>query len=96
VTVSHFRAFLSSHVKAVHTRKGLYDAVAAHDLPTRSVVIINSRFPTRYARNGAFFDGDVLYLAVRGGTLNDVRTQFPNRQIWIAQESAGWRMTRVQ
>ncbi len=65
-------------------------------LPANAVVIIRATFPTRYARNGAFFDG-VLYLSVPSTVSDDeVRAAYPDRPIWSLLESQRWRYRRVQ
>jgi 4-amino-4-deoxy-L-arabinose transferase-like glycosyltransferase len=87
-------SFLQTHVPKVWKREGLYKSTAALD--RGAIVIVRAQYPSRYARNGPFFDG-VEYLSVPPDTSVDaVRAAFPKRQIWEAHEGERWTLTRVQ
>jgi hypothetical protein len=87
--------FLTSHLPKVWKREGLYQAVAAQHLQD-AVVIVRAQYPTRYARNGPWFEG-VLYLSAPPTTTSDeVRRAFPGREVWEAREGEPWTLTRAR
>lgn len=92
-TARSAREYLEGHDYAIRQRSGLYTSVAKANLPSNAVVMVRSRFPTRYARNGPFFDG-ILYLALPSDvSLEEVRAAFPGRPLFLAQEGRGsWRL----
>jgi 4-amino-4-deoxy-L-arabinose transferase-like glycosyltransferase len=86
-------SFLQMHIPRLWRREGLYKITAALD--RSAIVIVRARYPSRYARNGPFFDG-VEYLSVPADTsVQAVRAAFPNRQIWEAHEGEPWTLNRV-
>lgn len=87
-------AFLQDRIPKVWKREGVFQAAEALHAPD-AVVIVRARYPSRYARNGPYFDG-VLYLSVPAGTTAaQVRAAFPGRPIWEAWEGDPWRLIRV-
>jgi hypothetical protein len=68
-------------------RDGLFDATRAAGV-TDGVVVVRTKFPTRYARNGAFFDRPVLYLSAPATmTADAVAELYPGRAVYEAIES---------
>ena len=87
-------AFLQDRIPKVWKREGVFQAAEALHAPD-AVVIVRARYPSRYARNGPYFDG-VLYLSVPAETAAaQIRAAFPGRPIWEAWESDPWRLVRV-
>jgi hypothetical protein len=80
-------------------REGLYREVAAKLVPSDAVVIVRAQYPTRYARNGPFFDG-ILYLSAPAKTsIADVAAAYPHRPIFEAREpreNEPWLVERVR
>jgi hypothetical protein len=92
--LAQFGAFLQDHIPKVWKREGVFQAAEALHVPD-AVVIVRARYPSRYARNGPYFD-DVLYLSVPAETATaQVRAAFPGRPIWEAWEGEPWRLVRV-
>ena len=88
-------SFLEDRTPKMWRREGLYKATAALDVRD-AVVIVRAQYPSRYARNGPWFDG-VLYLsAPPDATVEQIRQAFPTRQIWEAHEGEPWTLRRVQ
>lgn len=89
-------AVVYDRVPLVWQREGLYKAVAHADLQD-AVVIVRAQHPSRFARNGPWFDGPVLYLSplpeVPAAT---IAAAYPGRTIWEAQEGTPWRLTQVR
>jgi 4-amino-4-deoxy-L-arabinose transferase-like glycosyltransferase len=89
-------AFLERRVGEVQEREGLYRATAAQYVPDDAVVIVRARFPSRFARNGPFFDG-VLYLSPPAKTTaGEIAAAYPNRPIYEAHEGEPWTVERVR
>jgi len=87
-------AYLTDHIPKVWKREGLYQASA--DLPYGAVVIVRAQYPSRYARNGPFFDG-ILYLSAPAATTAlEVAAAYPDRPIWEAHEGVPWTLVRVR
>ena len=88
-------SILQDQIPKLWLREGLYQAVAAahvHD----AVVLVRARYPSRYARNGPWFDGDALYLSVPPDeTPDQVAAAFPGKAVWEAHEGVPWRLVRV-
>jgi hypothetical protein len=80
-------SFLMFRLPLHWEREGLYKAIekdGVHD----GIVVVRARFPTRYARNGPFFDRPVLYLAVPYDMPVDaVAAEFPGRDVYEAYEA---------
>jgi hypothetical protein len=88
-------SFLQVHIQKVWLREGLYQAARAHQLRD-AVVIVRARYPTRYARNGPWFEG-VLYLsAPPDATVAQIQSAYPGRAIWEAHEGEPWTLVRVR
>jgi hypothetical protein len=87
-------AFLGHRVPEVQARAGLYDAVDAADIKD-GVVVIRAQWPTRFARNGPFFDRPVLYLSPPADmTVEQIAALYPGRPIYEATESWRWTVVR--
>jgi 4-amino-4-deoxy-L-arabinose transferase-like glycosyltransferase len=75
-------------------RTGLYRAIEERGIHS-GVVVVRAQYPTRYARNGPFFDRPVLYLSVPASeTLAQVQAAFPGRDVYEAVEGQPWRITK--
>ena len=58
------------------------------------MVVVRAEYPTRYARNGPFFDGRALYVsAPETMEAADVARLFPGRTVWEAHEGKTWAVT---
>ena len=78
----------------VESREGLFEATRAKGV-TEGVVIVRARFPTRYARNGAFFDRPVLYLSAPATMdVQAVAERYPGRAVYEAFEGDPWSVVR--
>jgi 4-amino-4-deoxy-L-arabinose transferase-like glycosyltransferase len=87
-------AFLGHRVPEVWARAGLFDAVDAAGIRD-GVVVIRAQWPTRYARNGPFFDRPVLYVSAPADTtVEQVAALYPGRLIYEATESWRWTVVR--
>ena len=87
-------SFLMWRLPLQWQREGLFKAVAKEH-PDRAVVVIRARYPTRYARNGAFLDGPVLYLSAPAATTPEsVAAAFPERDIYEATEGQEWSLVK--
>ena len=89
-------AFLVDRTPQLWVREGLEKAVAAagiHD----GVVVIRAQYPTRYARNGPFFDRPVLYVsAPAGATIDELVAAFPGRTLYEAREGMTWTVAKAR
>jgi hypothetical protein len=86
-------AFLVQRTPDLWVREGLELAVVKQGI-TGGVVVVRALFPTRYARNGPFFDHPVLFVAPsRDTSLDDVRAAFPGRPVYEAFEGKDWRIS---
>lgn len=84
---------LQDQIPKLWLREGLYQATAAAHL-TDAVVIVRARYPSRYARNGPWFQG-VLYLSVPPDVTPDqVAAAYPGKAVWVAHEGVPWRLVR--
>jgi hypothetical protein len=78
----------------VWEREGLFSEVRAEQIE-EGVVIVRADWPTRYARNGPFFDGPVLYLSAPADmTPEQVAAVYPGRPVYEATEGRRWRVIR--
>jgi hypothetical protein len=92
--LAQFGSFLQDRIPKVWKREGLYQA--AHDLPYGAVVIVRAQYPSRFARNGPWFDG-VLYLSAPATTTAiDVAAAYPDRPIYEAHEGVPWTIERMR
>jgi 4-amino-4-deoxy-L-arabinose transferase-like glycosyltransferase len=88
-------AFVYERVPLVWYRSGLYQAVGDAGLGD-AVVIIRAQHPSRFARNGPWFDG-VLYLSPPVDVSAEaIAAAYPGRAIWEAHEGRPWKLTRVR
>jgi hypothetical protein len=93
--LAQLASFLQDRIPKQWRREGLYKAVTALHIDD-AVVIVRAQYPSRYARNGPWFDG-VLYLSAPPATTADqIRSAFPGRQIWEAHEGEPWILQRVR
>ncbi len=87
-------AFLGHHLPDLWQREGLYEEVRAQNIQD-GVVVIRAEWPTRYARNGAFFDRPVLYLSAPPDmTVEQVAALYPGRPVYEATEARHWKVVR--
>jgi 4-amino-4-deoxy-L-arabinose transferase-like glycosyltransferase len=78
----------------VQAREGLYEAVRAQGIE-RGVVVVRAQWPTRFARNGPFFDRPVLYLSAPADmTVDAIAEKYPSRPLYEATEGAPWKVVR--
>ncbi len=88
-------AFLMVRLPAQWEREGLYKEVARLGL-TDAVVIVRAQYPSRYARNGAFFDASVLYLSAPASMSPEaVAPLFPGREVYVATEGRDWTLVKA-
>ncbi len=89
-------SFLQDRIPKIWRRQGLYTAVAEHHVQPGTVVVIRAQFPSRFARNGPFFDG-VLYLSAPADTTVDtIGAAYPGHEIWEAHEGLPWTVVRIR
>ncbi len=96
-------AYLERRVPEVVVRGGLAEEVAKEHLSS-GVVIVRAEWPTRYARNGVFFDHPPIFLSVAPDvSVADVAARFPGEPIYEAIEphgdnpwKHGWKLTKVR
>jgi len=87
-------SYLQDRIPKQWKREGLYQV--AHDLHPGDVVIVRAQYPSRYARNGPFFDG-VLYLSAPPEvTAAEVAAAYPDRAIYEAHEGTPWTLERAK
>jgi len=78
----------------VRLRNGLYEAVHAEGIE-QGVVVIRAQWPTRFARNGPFFDRPVLYLSAPATTtVDEIAERYPSRPVYEATEGTPWKVVR--
>jgi 4-amino-4-deoxy-L-arabinose transferase-like glycosyltransferase len=87
--------FLGAHrIPDMWRREGLFQEVQALGIE-QGVVVIRADWPTRYARNGPFFDRPVLYLsAIATTTVDEVAALYPGRPVYEAIEGRRWKIVR--
>jgi hypothetical protein len=89
-------SFLYWRTPEIWVREGLQQAVAEQGIAD-GVVIVRAEWPTRYARNGPFFDRPVLYLSAPASAgADEVAAAFPGRPVYEAHEGRRWSITRVR
>jgi hypothetical protein len=89
-------AFLAPRYPEIEIREGLQRAVTAAGV-SEGVVILRAAYPTRYARNGPFFDRPVLYVSASASTsVDEVAAAFPGRPLYEAREGKEWTLVRVR
>jgi 4-amino-4-deoxy-L-arabinose transferase-like glycosyltransferase len=94
--------YLENRVPQVVVQAGLEEALSKAQVAS-GVVIVRAEWPTRYARNGMFFDRRPLLLSVsRNVTTSAVAARFPGEAVYEAFEPHGsnpwkhpWVITRV-
>ncbi len=85
-------SFLGHRIPDVEVRDGLFDAVRAAGIE-QGVVVIRADWPTRYARNGPFFDRPVLYVSAPADmTVEQVAALYPGRPVYEATEGRHWKI----
>jgi len=78
----------------VKARDGLYDAVRGEKIE-RGVVVVRAEWPTRFARNGPFFDRPVLYLSAPADmSVDTIAEKYPSRPVYEAIEGSPWKIIR--
>jgi len=89
-------AFLVDRTPQLWVREGLEKAVGAYGI-REGVVVVRAEYPTRYARNGPFFDRPVLYVSPSATTsVDEVVAAFPGRPLYEAHEGKAWTVERVR
>jgi Dolichyl-phosphate-mannose-protein mannosyltransferase len=79
-------AFLVMHIQEIWFREGPEKLVAARGIRD-GLIIVRATYPTRYARNGPFFDRRVLYLSPSPSTgVDAVAAAFPGRPVFTVRE----------
>lgn len=85
-------AFLGHRIPELWVREGLFAEVRAAQIH-EGVVVIRAEWPTRYARNGPFFDGPILYLSAPADmTVEQVAAVYPGRRVYEATEGRRWKV----
>jgi 4-amino-4-deoxy-L-arabinose transferase-like glycosyltransferase len=81
--------YLEYRIPAVKVHTGLTEQLARQGVHS-GVVILRAEWPTRYARNGMFFDRSPLLLSVPPTvTAAEVAARFPGQPVWEAFEPHG-------
>ena len=76
----------------VKARDGLYDAVRGKKIE-QGVIVVRAEWPTRFARNGPFFDRPVLYLSAPADmSVDTIAEKYPSRPIYEAIEGSPWKI----
>jgi 4-amino-4-deoxy-L-arabinose transferase-like glycosyltransferase len=87
-------AFVGHRIPEMWIREGLFREVQALGIE-RGVVVVRAEWPTRYARNGPFFDRPVLYLSPTADTsVDEVAALYPGRPVYEATEGRRWKIVR--
>ena len=87
-------AFVGYRIPEIWVRAGLFQEIEALGIE-QGVVVVRAEWPTRYARNGPFFDRPVLYLsAAAETTVDEVAALYPGRPIYEATEGRRWKIVR--
>jgi 4-amino-4-deoxy-L-arabinose transferase-like glycosyltransferase len=87
-------SFLGRRIPDLWVRDGLYAQVEELGI-ARGVVVIRAEWPTRYARNGPFFDRPVLYLSAPAAmTVEQVAALYPGVPVYEATEARRWKVVR--
>jgi 4-amino-4-deoxy-L-arabinose transferase-like glycosyltransferase len=93
IPVIQLGAFVVQRTPELWEREGLFQAVAKEN--ARGVVVVRAEYPTRYARNGPFFDRDVLFVSAPAEMSSlDVGKAFPGRDVWEAHEGKTWSLEK--
>jgi hypothetical protein len=88
-------SFLGHRLPELLTREGLFDAVEAQHIE-QGVVVVRAEWPTRYARNGPFYDRPVLYVSAPADmSAGEVAALFPGRPVYEATEGRRWKVVRA-
>ncbi len=87
-------AFLGRRLPDLWVRSGLYEQAEMQHLE-RGIVVVRAEWPTRYARNGPFFDRPVLYLSAPANVaVADVAALYPGVPVYEATEGRRWTILR--
>jgi 4-amino-4-deoxy-L-arabinose transferase-like glycosyltransferase len=88
-------AFLVARTPDLWVREGLQKTVEKQGID--GVVVVRAEYPTRYARNGPFFSGRVLYVSAPWTMGPDeVAAAFPGRPVYEAREGKVWSVTQAE
>jgi hypothetical protein len=94
--VIQLSAVLVERTPQLWVREGLEKEIERQGV-REGVVIVRATYPTRYARNGPFFDRPVLYVsAPADATASEVAAAFPGRAVYEAKEGAKWSVVRIK
>jgi hypothetical protein len=89
-------AFLYVRTPQLWIREGLAQAVEAAGIE-RATIVVLAEYPSRYTRNGPFFDRAVLYVSPQLATdLDEIAQVFPGRPVYEAHEGKKWSLVRVR
>jgi hypothetical protein len=89
-------AFLVVRTPQLWVREGLDKAAVTQGIH-RGVVVVRATYPTRYARNGPFFDRPVLYVSPPAATsVDEVAAAFPGLPVYEAHEGPTWSVVRMR
>lgn len=78
----------------VRQREGLYARVR-DDGVAEGVIVVRAQWPTRFARNGPFFDRPLLYLSAPPDvSVEAVAAAYPDRPVYEAFEGSPWKLVR--
>jgi 4-amino-4-deoxy-L-arabinose transferase-like glycosyltransferase len=87
-------SFLGHRIPEIRVRDGLYEQVQAEGI-TDGVVMVRADWPTRYTRNGPFYDRPVLYLSPPAQmTAEQIAAVYPGRPVYEATEGRHWKIVR--
>ena len=92
-------AFVVERTPQLWVREGLATSVAGAGIES-GVVVVRAKYPTRYARNGPFFDHTVLYLSAPPTmSVDEVAAAFPGKNVYEANEGRlgardDWQITK--
>ena len=78
----------------VMAREGLYEKLREQGVE-QGVIVVRAQWPTRYARNGPFFDRPLLFLAAPADmSVDSIAEKYPSRPIYEATEGSPWKIAR--
>ncbi len=78
----------------VMARSGLYEKLREQGVE-QGVVVVRAQWPTRYARNGPFFDRRLLFLAAPPDmSVDSIAEKYPARPVYEATEGSPWKIVR--
>jgi hypothetical protein len=84
--VAQIATYVDQRTPKLRVREGLYSAIAENRV-TSGIVVVRAQYPSRYARNGPFFDAPVLFMDPPPGTsLDEIAADFPGKAIYEVTE----------